>query len=415
MKVYRARWVIPVASPPIGNGAVAVVEGRIVAVGGFRELAATGAAGAEILDLGDSVLVPGLINAHTHLELSDLAGTPAATDYVGWIRGLLDGRARSEPARARLAAQREIVRLVERGTAAVGDVANEPWSVPLLARSELLGVSFLEIYGFRAADAQSHLDRALCLLETLAADSDVRAAGERWTVAATPHAPHTTSAPLLRALGARAAAARAPLSIHVAESEVERELLATGGGAFHDLLRERGQWDDDWEPPRRSPVAWLDRVGLLGPRTLAVHAVHLDREDRALLRSRAVTVVTCPRSNERLAVGRAPVTELLREGVPIALGTDSLASNDDLDCFAEMAALRRVHPGLAPADVLRIATAHGAQALGLADRLGSIERGKLARLAVVPLEAPADDPLETVTVGPAETHALELAPRIAAS
>ena len=159
------------------------------------------------------------------------------------------------------------------------------------------------------------------------------------------------------------------------------------------LFRERDVWDDAWLPPEATPVAYLARLGLLSERSLAVHCVQLDRQDHSWLQSRGVTVVACPRSNKRLGVGTAPIPELLREGIAVALGTDSLASAPDLDLFAEMAALRKDHPALAPAAVVRMATFNGARALGLADRLGSIEPGKLARLVVVPLTAPDDDPL----------------------
>jgi cytosine/adenosine deaminase-related metal-dependent hydrolase len=146
-----------------------------------------------------------------------------------------------------------------------------------------------------------------------------------------------------------------------------------------------------------SPVDYLDRLGVLSPRTLAVHCVHLSQQDVARLQLRGVTVVTCPRSNQRLGVGKAPVPKLLASGIPVAIGTDSLATAPDIDVFNEVAVLRQEHPELPAAAALRIATLNGAKALGLAKDLGTIEAGKLAALAVVMPNEPNDDPLDTVT------------------
>jgi cytosine/adenosine deaminase-related metal-dependent hydrolase len=284
-----------------------------------------------------------------------------------------------------------------RGTAAVGDVANGAWAAPLLARSGLFGLAFHELFGFRAKDAESILRAAAKRLEAIDAQPEVRAARGRLNNVLTPHAAHTTSHPLLKALGGRAVASGEMLSIHVAESEEETQLLRDGTGPFKDFLIERDAWEPDWKAPGMTPVAYLDRLGVLTPRTLAVHCIHIDHQDLSLLQARGVTVVTCPRSNQRLGVGKAPVAKLLASGVPVALGTDSLASAPDVDVFTEIAHMRQDHPGLSPAAALRIATLNGARALGLAQQLGSIEAGKWASLAVVGLNDPNDDPLEAAT------------------
>ncbi len=411
MRVYAATRVFPVTRPPIPQGAVAIDGERIVSVGPRTAVLAEAGAGAELCDPGHAALLPGLINAHCHVELSWMGqDPPPGRDYMAWLRGLLERRAVEQPQVARRAAERAIHAMVDRGTVALGDVSNATWVVPMLARSALQGVAFHEIYGIDAAHAEARIREGIEHLETLAGDPDLVAAGDRWRVVLTPHAPHTTSEPLLRALAGRAAAAREPLSVHVAESEAEVAFLRDGSGPLAELHRERGLVDDHWRPSGLTPVEHLDRAGVLTLHSLAVHCVHLVHRDHTKLQSRGVSVVTCPRSNERLGVGKAPVPELLAEGIPVALGTDSLASAPDLDLFAEMAALRRVHPRLAPAAVLRVATLNGAAALGLADRLGSIEPGKLARLVVVPLDPGDDDPLATVCSEPVEIYPLDRAP-----
>jgi cytosine/adenosine deaminase-related metal-dependent hydrolase len=357
------------------------------------------------------VILPGLVNAHTHLELSWMKDDPpTGGDYTTWLGDLLRKREAADMKAARAAAETALRQMAERGTVALADVANETWIAPLIARSGLHAIVFHELYGLRAADAETTIEKAASHLESWGADSDVAEAGKRLQIALSPHAPHTTSTPLLRALAGRAAACNEPLSIHVAESEAEVALLRDGSGPLGDLYRELGFLDDQWQPPGASPVGYLHRMGILSPRTLAVHCVRLDQQDHSLLQAGRVTVVTCPRSNERLGVGTAPIPKLLKQGVPVALGTDSLASNPDLDMFSEMAALVDTHEGLYPAPVLRMATLNGAHALGMDDRLGSIEVGKLAALVVVPLDDPATKPFEAVCSMPAEVFPLAEAP-----
>ncbi len=411
MQVYAARHVLPVASPPIGDGAVVIDGDRIVAVGPRDAVLSSVEGGAEIRELGDVVVIPGLVNAHTHVELSWLGDDPLpGDDYMTWLRALLQRRDAGEPPNAASIAERSIDKMVARGTVAVGDVGNATWVVPLLARSELTGIFFFEIYGLRSTDFERLLVNSAAAIDALGQDPAFAESGGRWRIALTPHGPHTASTPLLKALAGRSTASNAPLSIHVAESDAEASLLSDGSGPLPDLFKERAGWDDGWQAPGVSPVEQLDRAGALSPRTLAVHCVHLDRLDHSKLQSRGVTVITCPRSNRRLGVGTAPILQIMGEGIPVALGTDSLASAPDLDLFAEMSALLEVHPGLKPAAVLRMATLNGATALGLDGRLGSIAAGKSSRLVVVPLEDADASPLETVCSTPSSVYPLQRAP-----
>jgi cytosine/adenosine deaminase-related metal-dependent hydrolase len=396
MRVYAAEHIFPVASPPVRQGALATERGRILAVGGRDEVLARVDPGTDVEELGHVALLPGLINAHCHTELSWLGqDPPQARDYVGWIREVV-GRREGEPlAGSRDAAERALAFMESRGTVALGDVGNSTWVVSVLARSSLEGVFFHEVYGPRESDAERLLAEAVRRVNQLVCDADLSRAAGRWRITVTPHAAHTTSASLLRALGRRADHDGSPLSVHVAESVAEVSFLRDGSGPFPELFRARGVWEEGFEAARRSPVEQLHHHGLLTPRTLAVHAIHVSAHDRRRLRDCGTCVVTCPRSNERLGVGLAPVPEFLAAGVPVALGTDSLASTPDLDLFGEMAALCRLYPRLPREAVLRMATLHGARALGLDHRLGSLEPGKLARLVAVPLST-GDDPLRTV-------------------
>jgi cytosine/adenosine deaminase-related metal-dependent hydrolase len=411
MLVYTARYLLPVSAPIIRDGALAVDQDRVQAVGSRSEVMAAAGEGAEVRDLGDVVVFPGLVNAHTRLDACWM-GTqrPPGGDYLSWLATFLDRRSGVDERTGRAAAEAGLAQMAARGTVAVADVANEMWIGPLIARSGLRAVVFHELYGLRGDEAESLLASAAAKLDTLGADPDLQKAAGRVRVALTPHSPHTTSAPLLRALAGRSTACGDPLTIHVAESAAEISLLRDGSGPLADLFRERGLASAEWQPPKSTPVGYLHRTGILSPRMLAVHCVHLDRQDRSLLQAGRVTVVTCPRSNRYLDVGTAPIPKLLGEGVPVALGTGSLASAPDLDLFAEMAALLVEHPGLSPAAVLRMATLNGARALGLHTDLGSIEAGKLAALNVLPLDDPGVKPFEAVCANPADVYPLAEAP-----
>jgi len=397
VKLYRAEWIVPVDAPPLRDGALVVEGGTIVDVGPYSEIVARrgeaiaarrGEAGFR--DLGAVALLPALVNAHTHLELSWMAASPPPRgDFARWMRAMIDRRTPSaEDVSA--AVERAIGAIVASGTAALGDVGNTTAALDPLGRSALAGGFFLEVIGWGARGDACLLEAARTL-ESVDAGPDAASRATRaqapasLSVSIVPHGPHSVSPHVLERVAARARERRDVVSVHLAESRAEDDLLRRGEGPVRRLLEEIGALPAAWEPPRLSPAQVLDRAGLLGPRTLAGHGVHLDREDARLLRGRGATVVLCPRSNAWTGAGAAPVTMLLDESVPLALGTDSLASNEDLDLFAELAALRALAPGAPPEALVRAATLGGAEALGLSVRLGSLSAGKDARLVAVKL------------------------------
>ena len=411
MQVFTSRHLLAVSSPPIKQAAVAVEDGVIVAAGPRAAVLKKAGSDCEIRDLGNVAVLPGLINAHVHLELSWMgASRPPGGDYSSWLRAFLAARSNEDQATAMAAAEEALAFMVSRGTVAIGDISNSTWVIPLIARTPLHAMAFHEVYGFPSEGITAMLEEIATRLEALHQDKDVRAAGSRLRIAPTPHAAHTTSAALLRAMAGRSTAAKAPLSIHVAESVAELSLLRDGSGPLASLFKERDFWDASWEAPQATPLEYLHRLGVLSSRSLVVHCVHVEKPDHSLLQSSEATVVTCPRSNQYLAVGNAPIAEYLREGIPVALGTDSLASAPDLDLFAEIKALRETHTSISPAAALRMATLNGARALGLDEQLGSIEPGKAAKLIAIPLAGEKDDPLLAACSCPTEVYPLEQAP-----
>lgn len=393
MEVLAASWVVPVASPPLRDGRVAVEGGRIAWVGRAGD---PGAPEAPVQDLGRGVLLPGLVNAHCHLELSHLAGRVSfAGGFVAWVEALVGSR-EGDGEVVRAGAAEAIRELEQSGTVAVGDVSNGLVHLDLLGASRLEAVVFLELLAWDPARAQGTLEWAdgrLAGLAGLAPNVRVRLAA---------HAPHSVSPALFAGLVARGG----PAALHLAESPDETRFLATGVGDWPGFLERRGLGHVAFEPPGLTPVAYADRLGALRPGLVAAHAVQVGAADRELLARRGVFVALCPRSNRNLGVGIAPAPELMAAGVRLCLGTDSLASAESLDLLADAALLHRQFPALDPSAIVRMATLGGAEALGLAE-LGAIAPGRRSALSFAPAESVPADPCRFLVSGEARLRRID--------
>lgn len=385
MIVFRAGWVVPVDRPPLRDACVAVRAGRVEWVGPSAEAPA-----GEARDLGPGVLLPGLVNAHCHLELSHLAGRLAgAAGFVDWVERLITARSEDAIDTVRARAAAAIRELEDTGTVAVGDVSNALAHLDLLASSSLKARVFFELIGWDPAQAGRVVADAQARLAALAP-------AERVEVRLAAHAPHSVSPALLAAI----AKAGGVSTIHLAESPHERRFLHGRDGEWSAFLARRGLEHVAFVPPHLSPVRYMDRLGVLRPGLLAAHAVQVDVEDGALLAARQVTVALCPRSNRALDVGLAPVPELREAGVRLCVGTDSLASVPSLDLWEDVLALHHAFPSLEPEWLLRAATRSGAEALGFED-LGRIAPGERAAFAFAEGPAPLADPLAYLFSGEA--------------
>lgn len=394
MMVYRAAWVCPIAEPPIPNGWFAIENGRIAAVGAPGAPAPT----ASVHDLGRVAALPGLVNAHTHLELSWLQGrVPPAAEFVDWVKQLIIARGSrgSAPDEAIDSATTRAAREARTlGTVAVGDISNSLSPVPLVRAARLRGIVFHELLGF--GHVNGHLVEATREARVKAAD----AGGDAVRVSLAPHAPYSTSPELFRAIRAEVVSSDVPVSsVHVAESSGEVDFLRDGSGPWPGMLRFVGAMRDEWTPPQCRPIAYLESLGVLDPRTLVIHAVHLDDQELQRLAAIGCTLVTCPRSNQWVGAGAPPIARFYASGVRVAVGTDSLASVDDLNLFSELKALRWLAPGVAARRLLDSATLSGAKALDLDDDLGSIEVGKRAEIVTVDVPAVVDDVEEYLVSG----------------
>lgn len=385
MKTFYASWILPIASPPIRDGWVVIDGGRVVAIGKRdRKAALKGSLvqgqGSEI-DLGSAAVLPGLVNAHTHLELSWMRGlVPGQERFPEWIRSVIERR-RADPPMGPSAIGQAICDAIDEcrrcGTVLVGDVANTAMTRAPLAASALNAVIFRELIGFNARQATALVDRAMAEL------ADQRPAPNvKMTLAA--HAPYSVSPQLFRSIkDAQARNPDLPRSVHLGESLEEIAFLDHGGGPWQQLLEELGAWDPSWMAPACDPVEYLDRIGFLDHHLLCVHAVHLDRDALQRLVRREATVVTCPRGNRLTGAGAPPVDAFYESGVRVAVGTDSLASVPDLNLFSELLELHQLAPKVPAGRLLESATLQGARALGWSDDFGTIEAGKRAALIAV--------------------------------
>jgi cytosine/adenosine deaminase-related metal-dependent hydrolase len=376
---YHAAWMLPISGPPIRDGWFAVERGRVVATGasGRRVLSD----GAREVELGDVAVLPGLVNAHTHLELSYLRDeVPPASEFVTWIRGVIAARRRHpDPKSPEIldAVNRAIQEAVDCGTVIVGDVSNTLVTFGPLTRSALSAVVFYELIRFNTSDPEGLVADACSELDALVPTDRVR-------TGLAAHAPYSVAPLVLRAI--RTAVDRdpfAPYSIHLSEGVEEIEFIRSGGGPWRHLLEELGSWDPAWVAPGGSPVQFLDECGFLGARALAVHGVQMTTADLDRLVARGTTLVTCPRSNGHTGAGAPPLEDFYNYGVQVAVGTDSLASAPDLNVFAELATMRALAPTVSAGALLDSATRQGAHALGFDADYGTIEPGKSARLLAV--------------------------------
>jgi cytosine/adenosine deaminase-related metal-dependent hydrolase len=371
-RMISAPWVLPIVSPPLREGAVVLDgDGRVVAVGPRRELRA---AWPELPEQrGESAVLPGLVNAHTHLELAHFAGAvPGGHGLVSWVEHLLE-LPRPTPAQTEAAAATAARAAVELGTAAVGDVGNTVAAVPGITAAGLQGVFFHELVGSREARTGDALADA-------ARERDAYSSAHGWpgklAYVPAPHAPYSVGVDLFRRIFAAAARTGRPTSVHVAEGQGELALLLDGEGPWVEILERMGVPEGSRTPGLR-PVPYLASLGAFdGPHPpLLVHMVLAGEEDLALARRHHAPVVLCPRSNLHVAKRLPDVPAMVRAGLDLALGTDSLASAPDLSLWAEMKTLTEAFPQLPAQTWLHAGTAGGARALGLG-ALGAITPGK---------------------------------------
>lgn len=377
LHALRARYVFPVDREPIRDGWILIRGERIEAVGGAPSPPPT----AATIDLGCVAIVPGLVNAHTHLEFSQLDQPLPNRDgsFPDWIRGVVGWR-RAGAHEVPKAIQQGLAECLASGTTTLGEIANPPCN-PSAYRNSLVGCTvFHELIGLAQEQIHLKLAAARDFLEQFHAEPNL-------TSGLSPHAPYTVHPLLMEQVCELAAQSGAPLAFHLAESEPELELLATARGPFRDLLQDLGAWRADAFASARRPIDYL-RIMAAVPRVLVIHGNYLTSEETDFLASHRdrLSLVYCARTHHGFRHRGYPLAERLRAGVALALGTDGRGSNPDLNMLSEARFVAGAHPEVSPAQVLRLATLAGARALGCDHLTGSLGAGKLANLAIIPVQ-----------------------------
>jgi 5-methylthioadenosine/S-adenosylhomocysteine deaminase len=396
--LYSARWVLPVSSSPIVDGALAIEKAAIVGVGSYAELARRYPE-AERRSYGEAAILPGFINAHSHLELTAMRGflDSVERDFFSWLRRLTVARLEHMTANdLQASATWGACEALRAGVTCVADASDSAAeSMKALRETGLRGTVYQESFGPDpkfASENFAKLTEKVSRLKTLQT-SLVQ-------VGVSPHAPYTVSAPQLEMISEFALAERLPVMMHAAESVAERMLLAEGSGSFAEGFASRGI---EWSAPSVSTIRYLARHGILQTQPLLAHCINVDADDLDLIGETQTRIAHCPKSNAKLGHGRAPFAEFLRRKLSVGLGSDSVASNNTCDLleearFALLLARAVAGPNnLSASDALHAATLGGARALGLEGVVGELREGCQADFAVVSLagthQLPSYDPV----------------------
>ena len=394
MEIYRARWVVPMAAPPVRDGAIAVQDGRIAYVG-----TASGAPRGELRDLGNALLLPGLVNTHTHLELTAMRGFLEDLPFFDWIVTLQRAKTTVLTPDAMLdSAKLGIAEGLLAGITTYADTCDSGVALEAMRAMGVRGIMYQEVFG---PDPSSCDEAIASLRRKLAVHRD--AVSTLLGVGVSPHAPYTVSDGLFEATTALATEMNLPMAVHIAESAEEDAYVRDASGPFADGHRSRGL---RVVARADTPVALLARLGVLGARPLLIHCVRTREADIRAIADARCAIAHCPASNAKLGHGIAPLQEWLEHGITVGLGSDSMASNNRMHMLEEARLALLAHrarspgrPAVSPSCALHLATLGGARCLALDDEVGSLEVGKAADFAAFPLDdlaaVPDVDPVAT--------------------
>ncbi len=393
MQILRARYIYPVTGPMIEDAYIAIDNDCIVSLGPFSQLINKYKEN-EIKNLGECIILPGFINAHTHLELSYLEGkVPYDGDFIQWVKSVISNRFISDMDRT-VSIQQGCKRCIAGGATTIADISHDNFARNVLADISVRSVCFAECFGM-TENVEYASDMLDSIVKASVSDNDLLKTG------ISPHAPYSASEDVYHLADRYAKKYDYALTTHLAETKDELEFLVTGQGPWRRQLIDMNKWDGSFKIPGKSPVEYFLSMDHLGLDYLLAHLNYVSDRDIQLLARTSHSVVFCPGSHAFFGHKDHRFMDMLDSGINVCLGTDSLASNDTLSILDEVRRIYNHYPSMKGRadDIFKMATLNGAKALGLLDVTGSLEPGKAADLIVIPLEGLVVDPLRDVLVG----------------
>jgi 5-methylthioadenosine/S-adenosylhomocysteine deaminase len=354
--------------------------------------------GVAIEDFGEAAILPGLVNAHSHLELTVMRGFLEAeeSDFFAWLRKLTVARQAMTSGDLLVSATCGAIEAARAGITCTADSSSFAiQSMKALRTVGLRGVVYQESFGPDPNLTAENVDKLRVQL------ADMRDAETKLVRAGvSPHAPYTVSAAQLEAIGRLAIEEKFPLMMHAAESEAETSLIKDGSGPFAEGLRKRSI---EWSAPGISPIQYLHKHGVLDAKPLLAHCIRVDETDLQTIKEYSAGIAHCPKSNAKLRHGRAPFARFLAHGINVGLGSDSVASNNTCDILEEgrfavllarsaAAGSETADDGITAQQALFTATLGGARALGIDEQVGALQTGMQADITVVHLAGPPQQP-----------------------
>jgi len=398
IKKINADWVLPITSPPIKDGIVLTDGKAIKAVGSGKELSKFPY--DEIIDCSGKIILPGFVNAHSHLELTGFRGKiEKGLPFTDWARKVVSIRKDITENEIATAIKDGVDELISSGVTTVGDFSQTGITAKILNERGLRGTVFLEFSGFNPEQKDEKLRQLKELLNYEIDSKLITHHSSLITVnfGIAPHAPYSVSPELLKESHNFAQEKRLPLAIHISEMLEEIEFIKNGSGAMKDLLIDFGVWNDKWMPPQTTPVQYLQNMGILKG-AIGIHLNIVTEDDIRILKENDVSVVYCPGSNKWFGRNwKYPLREFLNNDINVVIGTDSLLSNEKLNMFYEMRVLKENFPDLENDIILKMATVNGAKAIGFEGEAGEIAVGRKADIIGIDIkDSSIKDPADYV-------------------
>lgn len=383
--VLKAKYLLASPDEIIIDGAVCVKDTRIISVGAYGRLRIR--PDTKVMDFKDSAILPGFINSHTHLELTGLAGlVPFHGDFTSWIEGLLKLKFSWGEADYLSSIKIGALKSLESGTTTVSDITRSSYSFSALKDIPIRKVIFEEVIDFDPINVKHTINAVRHRLADIKQDVLL-------DTGISPHAPYTVSEQLYEECARLSQTLNILICTHIAETTDEVRFLTEGTGPFAHLLKKYKMLYPDWQPPRLTPILFLEKTGLLKlkNRVILIHCNYLSDKEIPVIEASGASVVFCPRSHRFFDHHAHPFQRLIEKGINVALGTDSLASNASLSILDEMRFIYNNFPGMPPSSILAMATINGAKALGKEDKIARLKVGYDADIAVVKLQGQSNN------------------------